>query len=266
MINKARKDEILSKYNDKEEKIFVSNIIDKAQKFENTDILVYTNFLDMNELRIAENALKLLKVKYTVYGANSNMEKKNIFFIPDYLIDTINYSEYISCIKMIPKDSSTLSHKDYMGSIYNLGIKSEVIGDIFVKDEAAYVYLMQNVVDYVDLNLNKVGNQTVEVQIININENECELLKQKTEQIQIIVPSLRVDAVLSDIYNLSRNDVSEKIQKGDLFINSREIFSKNTLLMENDIVSFKRCGKIKVGQVLKKTKSENLVLVIEKYI
>ncbi len=38
------------------------------------------------------------------------------------------------------------------------------------------------------------------------------------------------------------------------------------IVKENDIVSFKRCGKIKIGKVLRYTKSGKIVVNVKKYI
>ena len=38
-----------------------------------------------------------------------------------------------------------LLHKDYMGAIYSLGLKREMIGDIFVCENAAYVFCINTV-------------------------------------------------------------------------------------------------------------------------
>ena len=37
-----------------------------------------------------------------------------------------------------------------------------------------------------------------------------------------------------------------------LYINDKNIFYPNTMVNENDIVSFKRCGKIKIGNEIRK--------------
>ena len=40
--------------------------------------------------------------------------------------ENIDYEDYISCIKITAKDISKLRHKDFMGSIYSLGIKTSI--------------------------------------------------------------------------------------------------------------------------------------------
>ncbi|MCX8074702.1 MAG: YlmH/Sll1252 family protein [Clostridia bacterium] len=266
MLDKQIKNELLKKYEIKEERFFVSNLIDKIQKYESNNILIYTNFLDLNELKIAKYILDAFKIEYYLYEVNEFTEKKVIFLIPDYMKGKIDFSDYISCVKLIPKNGINLYHKDYMGSLYNIGIKSEMFGDIFVQNSIAYVYVIKTILEYISNNMQKVGRQTIEIKMVDIDSIECKNLRHSVEHSKIVTASMRVDSVLSEIYNLSRSEVTEKIQKGDLFINSKENFIKNTILSSGDIVSFKRCGKIKIGQVVNTTKTGKIVLDIEKYI
>ena len=267
MIDRKQKAKILERYDNKDEKILISNVLDKAYKYEKENKLLYTNFLNLNELSTVSSVLNELKVQYHVYSVNEFINKKCIFFIPDYItkLDDEFFSLYINCIKIIPNIKGKLLHKDYMGAIYSLGIKNEMIGDIFAYEDVAYVFCISSITDFICDNLFKVANQEVKTEVINLESEEVKKLKINLIENEYIVASMRADAVLSDVYNLSRSESKEKIVKGDLFINDKNMFYPNTLLKEGDIVSFKRCGKLKIGNIVRKTKSDNLVLSIYKY-
>lgn len=79
------------------------------------------------------------------------------------------------------------------------------------------------------------------------------------------MPSLRVDVILAEVFFLSRNEAKQKIQNGDLYVNSHSIFFVAYTVKEGDIISFKRCGKIKIGKILRYTKSGKIVLNNKKY-
>lgn len=267
MIEKSKKIKILERYKEKEEKILISNIIDKAYKFEKENKLLYTNFLNLNELTLLSNVLNELHVKYYIYSINNYINKKCIFFLPDYIYNHDNefFNQYINCIKIIPNVKGKLLHKDYMGAIYSLGLKNEMIGDIFAFEDASYVFCMSSVTNYICDNLFKIANQEVKMEVISLEKDEIKELKNNFLEREYIVASMRVDAILSVVYNFSRNEVKEKIIKGDLYINDKNIFYPNTLLKSNDIISFKRCGKIRLGEIIRTTKSDNLVLSVFKY-
>ena len=267
MMTRNDKIKILERLENKEEKILISNILDKAYRYERENKLFHTNFLNLYELQISTKILDSLNITYYVYTTNESADKKVIFFLPDYIQITDDFfEEYINCIKIIPNIKNKLLHKDYMGAIYSLGIKHEMIGDIFASSNFAYVFCMKNIADYLLNNLFKVANQEVILKNIPLTLDEVKNLSFNLEEKEYIIPSLRVDALLSNIYNLSRNNVKDKILAGDLYINDRNIFYPNTLIKENDIVSFKRAGKLKVGSTIRKTKSDNIVIKIFKYV
>lgn len=267
MLDKVQKNRILENIKDKETKMLVSNILDKAIRFEKSDDIFFSNFLNLHELRLLEKILDYLKVNYTDFYINENIEKRNIGFIPSYLISKKKeiLNEHISCIKVIPKNGKKLLHKDYMGAIYSLGLKREFIGDIIAKENVAYFFCMKNVEDYFNLNLISVGNQEVRTEILDIYSDEVMNLSPEYIKKEYIVASLRVDAILSEIYNLSRSEVKDKILKGDLYINDENIFYPSTILVSDDIISFRKCGKFKYKEELRKTKNSNLVISIYKY-
>ncbi|MEG2348555.1 MAG: YlmH/Sll1252 family protein [Clostridia bacterium] len=267
MISKEDKSKIIEKIIEKDKKILIASVIDKANIACKTNRIISTDFLDMSEISYLKSYLDQGKFIYTIYKPNKYMEKSIIIF--NYEKENQNYNidfcEYISCIKIKVDTTDKIAHKDYMGSIYSLGIKREKLGDIFVCKNHAYFFCMRSVAEYILLNLQKVANQKVINEEIMLNSQEVQDITLNFIDKNIIISSLRVDLVLSEIYGISRSISKEKILKRDLYINDKLNISPTYCLSEGDIVLFKKCGKFKVGQVIKTTKSDNLVLHILKY-
>lgn len=265
-MTKQDKNEALEHIEDKELKITVAKVLDKAMRFEKTDKVEYTHFLDLYETRKCEALLHHFHIPYVRYQPCEDGDKSILLFIPSYILDPNTWiQQVVSCIKMIPKQKGILQHKDYMGSLYHLGIKREYIGDIIAKEACAYVFVMTSQVDFLLQQLGKVGRQEVVLQIIPLQSPEVINLEVSYLLKEIIVPSLRIDAVLSQVFPGSRNEMKKKILQGDLFVNCKNCISSAQLVQEGDVVSLKSCGKIKIGMCIRKTRSENLVLQIKKY-
>ncbi len=266
MVSKGQKQEVLASIKDKDLKMRISNIIDKANKSEAVYTIEATNFLNLNEKIVAEKILNYLKIKYEVIFANDFSEKSIIFFIPDYMSkDQVELKNYISCIKIEPKDISKLKHKDFMGSIYNLGIKEERIGDIFLNNKCGYVYVIHSIKKYILDNLLYVSNQEVVCEEISLDSLEAKNLKIEYEEKNCIIPSMRIDALISEIYNLGRKESKEKIVAGDLCINARVCISPTQEFQNGDIISLKKYGKLKIGEQIRTTKNGNICICIYKY-
>lgn len=266
MITKLSKQTMLNNIKDKEEKMKYSNILDKSNKCEASSKITVTPFLDLNEVKNIVSMLNRENVKYSLFYANEYCEKAMIFFLPEYMDENdINYEDYMSCIKITAKDIAKLKHKDFMGSIYSLGIKNEFLGDIFLNDNACFIYINKTIEKFMLDNLFKVANQEVKCENVSIDSKVAKELKIEYITKSYIIPSRRIDALLAEVYSLSRKEAKDKVVAGDLYINARECINPSEEFNEGDIVSFRKCGKLKVGQELRTTKSGNICIDINRY-
>ena len=248
-----------------EDKLLIDNTVKKAKKTQERDIITYTNFLDPRELNLVIKELIKQKYKYQIIRVNEEVEKCIIMFLPTYLkLEYIDMNEYISCIKISIKKGQKLKHKDYMGAIYNMGVKREYIGDIFVyEDNSACIFCTPKIAEYFKYNLINVGKYEVQVDIKKIEE--IEMPKKLFEKFEIIVPSNRLDNIVTEIIKISRNKAIEKIAAKEVFVNYEENTNKSLTLKEKDIISIRGTGKYKVDSFLGETKKGNQIISIKKY-
>ena len=269
MIGKECKAHLLNRYVKKEEKILVGSVIDKANKTEISNHLVYTNFLDMNEKNIVVEILNRFDIRYYLFKPLQDTSRFVIIFLPEY-IDIENVediaSEYIVVLKIVPKSKDVITHREYMGAIYSLGLKEDMIGDIFVYGGNCYLFCFKQNETYILDNLTKVAKSYVDITSLNPFDDEVRKIKLNIKSIDITVPSLRIDVVLSELFNLTRNSTKAKINNSDLFVNSKEMYFAAYNVQNDDIISFRKCGKFKIGNVQRITKSGKIVLNIQKYI
>ena len=100
----------------------------------------------------------------------------------------------------------------------NLGIKRELLGDIFVRDNEACVFCLDSIADYIISNLSRVKHTTVKVQVC---QDVSSISTPKTEDKLIQVSSVRADAVIARVYNLSRQEAYALFPEGLVYINGR---------------------------------------------
>ncbi len=227
------REEILNKY--KDQKLFASIIIDLITKYQKSKKELTTNYLTPGEFNIAISILNKYKVPYTIYDHNELLERKII------IIGSSN-TDYIKVIKITNKSPKELQHKDYMGAIYNSGIKENNIGDIFVIDNYAIIFITDKMLDYLIYNLPTVGNNNVIVEEININDID---ISTNLEEVSFTANSLRIDAIIAKHFKMSRNQAIDIISKKNLFINNNIITNNSYTLKENDTVALRRHGKFK---------------------
>ena len=125
-------------------------IIDKANGcLKNYDVR-YSDFLNPFEVK---NAMDILNstddLKYSVDGGYEESERKVVFIYPFYM----NYDDIEDKLRFIQIEGNfkfkSISHKDYLGSILNLGIKREKIGDIIIHDDYCQVIVSNDICDFI---------------------------------------------------------------------------------------------------------------------
>lgn len=246
-------------YSNTKNNIFKEQLNTLIKKTNKTKLVNITTFFDLEELKNAVSHLNKQKANYIIYDNNSLFERKIIAILPP------NESEYefneIKCIKITPNKKDYLTHRDYTGALYNLGININIFGDIIVKDDIGYVFIVGDMIEYLLYNIDKIGNTYVKTE--EINYKELNFIKEFDES-TITTSSKRVDIVLAHLYKLSRGIVDKKISKKDLFINSVQITSKTKEVKENDIISFRGYGKFIIGQSTINKKNKH-VIIIKKY-
>ena len=89
--------------------------------------------------------------------------------------------------------------------------------------------------------------------------------KERYQNIEIVVNSLRLDIIVSKLANISRSKALEKIRNHEIHLNFKEQNKSTYLLKKDDILSIRRVGKFKIGKVLNVTKKDKFILEIRKY-
>ncbi len=262
MFNKQN---ILKNVSKPDEKLIFSKAFDRAYYCIKNYEPAFTEFLDPYKI---SSILSLLGNQYDlniyVFGGTSNCERQKIGFFPDFMIE----EEYVFPISVLeitynPKFSKKLTHRDFLGSIIGLGIVRGKTGDIIIEDEKAFVFVDDDIAEFICSNLEKVGHTKVNVSIVpldlvNIN-NDLEEIKN------ITAVSLRIDAVLSKIFNLSRGKVSDFVKSEKVFLNWSICENASKIVSEGDIITLRGFGRVKIIEFIGKTKKDRFLISIRKY-
>lgn len=142
-----------------------------------------------------------------------------------------------------PKFSENLTHRDFLGSLMNLGIERDVLGDLFVeaqKEQGALLFCHENIADYIVEHLDRVRHTNVSCKRM---EGEIVVQSAEPERISVTVSSPRADGVISKVYNLSREESRDLFNNGRIFINGIQTQNASCQLKEEDAVTVRGFGK-----------------------
>lgn len=238
-------------------------ILDKADVVLKRHDVKSTDFLTPYEIKAACDILNGIRdIKYMITGGYQEAERKIIVIFPDYLeeygIDTPIVAFEIKSTSQFEH----LDHRDYLGAILGMGLKREKIGDIIVHNNICQVMLHSSLKDYILYNLSKVGNASVKVKELKLDEITPSQIEYK--QISGNVASLRLDAVLSLAFRVSRAEAQSLISKERVSINWMQVTKSSYEVMENDIISLKGKGRVIIASIEGKTKSERILIKLHK--
>ena len=209
-----------------------------------------TNFVEIKYLNRVKKELK--NVKYNIYEP----------FVGATKIILYNKMPNIKIYEII--SSNDLRHQDILGTLYSLNISDEMFGDVVIWNNRYFIIILSSIDNYIKSNLTSIKNSKVD--LIERNPYYLKDYKQEYEECIIIVPSIRVDVIVSKIINSSRSNALEKIKNGDIYLNYELLTKPTYMLKENDIFSIRKYGKYKFNGIINETKKGNIIVNILKYV
>ena len=242
----------------KESEITKKRLTELSERAFERNYTVFSEFLNINEISI----LRTLKLpsEYTLFGGYDNAERCIAGFC---IIEKGDFP--IVCIKMEPvhqKFADKLTHRDFLGSLMNLGINRNMLGDIKLKNNVGYLFCQESISGYIVQRLDRVRHTTVKCEIIN---ELPDFISELPETEDVIVSSLRADTVISAVYQLSRNETGLLFSQDKVFINARLTKKESAPLKNKDIISLRGYGRFIFEQAERTTKKGRIVISIRKY-
>ena len=266
------KQQLLKKYNNPEDKLLISKLLDQEELSKTKNKITTTDFLDLHEQYLLEKILKENKIiNYIIHGGINESERKIILFYPEKLEQVAKNNPKnlldISAIRInLPKElEATYTHKDYLGALIKIGISREKIGDILVDKNGADILIKNEILKFTLINLKDLTRFS-KSEIIQINLDEVREKVQNMQELKIIVPSMRLDAVVSELARTSRNKADELLNLGKVFINFENITKGTKQVKEKDIITIRSKGRFIIDRIDGQTKSGRTVLLVNKYI
>lgn len=254
------------------EELFQKRMSELSKKAFFRGILTFSDFLDLNQQNILHSLCRSLEdngVRIRLFGGYETAERQMAAFVPDAFCceEEFDYQEDypISCIKISPlnkKFSDVLTHRDYLGSILNLGLDRSKIGDILLKQDCAYVFCHSSVCEYLIGEINRIKHTSVQAQRVL---EETELPAPEREEVSGTVASPRLDSVIALAFQTSRSSMIPFIEGGKVFVNGKSVVSNGYVLKDGDIISVRGKGKFQFGSVTCKTKKNRYHVVLYRY-
>lgn len=251
-----------------EEQVLKSRLSDLATKSYKQNMYTYSAFLTPVELAALDDIKEEISyIAYDTFGGHELCERKMARFGS---MEQLGYQEDwpISTIfvePIIDKFSDELSHRDFLGSLMNLGIDRSVLGDILVKDgKRAYIFCHDKIAEYLVDNITKIKHTNVRCRILPKDEEVPEL-KVTLEDMSLIVAAPRFDAIVAGLVKCSRSEAVNLFRTGKVVLGGKICERNSMSLKDGDTFSIRGHGKYRFCGNEGETRKGRIYIHLKKY-
>lgn len=249
----------------REEQQLEKHFRDLARTAYQRGIAVFSDFLNLNELNIFQSLRgEFSYLETETFGGYELAERQIAVFRPEA---PVFYADYpVKCLKITPlnaKFAEDLNHRDYLGAVLNLGIDRSCLGDILVEEDAAYLFCLERMADFIRDNLIRIRHTSVYVEQVEAENFHYE---PKYKEVSGTVASVRLDKLLALAFNASRSSLTGLIEGGKVFVNGKLVTSNGYEPKEGDLISVRGMGRFRFRETGGQSKKGREYVILWRYI
>ncbi|MEM9136229.1 MAG: photosystem II S4 domain protein [Cyanobacteria bacterium P01_F01_bin.42] len=242
----------------------LTRLIDQAEQALKNWEVVQTDFLSPPELMEAQALLaRLTELQGIASGGYPQAERQRIAIARADLPLDISQLE----LSLLDISGNFLfdpaTHPDFLGAILGTGLVRPKIGDILVMGErGAQVIVLPEVATFLEQALTQVRTVTVKVKPLDFSE--LRVREPRTKEMTTVEASMRLDAIASAGFGMSRGKMSGIVSAGDVRVNWKTITQPSHLLKTGDLIAIRGKGRLTIGDVFI-TKKDRYRMVLTRY-
>ncbi|MGX6978489.1 YlmH family RNA-binding protein [Vagococcus elongatus] len=246
----------------KDEHPFLDSINDWIYQVDHFYSPFLTDFLDPRQQFLLETMLRTSsdELLLSFNGGYKDAERKRGLIYPSYYQPTAEDYEIAIYEILYPKKFAELKHRNILGSLLGTGIKREYFGDILTDGDRWQFFISGNVQNYVVPQLTKIGN--ISVRLEERTAGDIILPQDNWEMATITVSSLRVDVLISEIFQISRQKAKSLVESNKVRINWSIVERADSMIEVADTVSVRGYGRFRFEQMDGKTRKEKFRLIV----
>lgn len=239
-----------------------SQIQDAVEKSRGGNTVIYLDFYEPTiQMLVEREIVRYPKSECLFFGGHEYCERKMLAISSKG--DEPELNDFpIACLQ-IDQPIAQIKHQDVLGALLGLGIERAKIGDINIMSDMIQIFTVSNLAEYISDNLIQISKYDVKTKIVP--KGDVIAVEPTFNEMNIIVPSLRVDALIHSIYKLSRNEAAALIKAEKVKVNHQSISKPSVKVKRDDLISVRTKGRFIVGEITGTTKKGNSKLVVKKF-
>ncbi|HEY9641687.1 MAG TPA: photosystem II S4 domain protein [Coleofasciculaceae cyanobacterium] len=224
-------------------------VIDQADQAIKTWEVVCTDFLSPPELADVQRMFqRLTDVVIMPWGGYPQAERQRVAIARSELPIATSQVDIAALDISGNFLFDPASHRDFLGALLGTGIVREKVGDIIVSGErGAQAIVVPDLVEFLELSLTQV--RSVPVKTRRIDLSELKIREPKKKEMTTVEASMRLDAIASAGFGMSRSKMADLIDGGDVRVNWKDITQTSYQLKSGDLVAIRGKGRLEIGEV-----------------
>lgn len=241
-------------------RVAMVKILDKIKKSDRHQKQTVTDFIDPYQARLTQALSRQYGLGYQLQGGFSEAERNRLVIGPT----SVQNQDPVAIILGFETKFHSFSHRDVLGALMAMGIKREKIGDIRVAEKKAQFVVATEMGDYICTHFNRIKQESMVCSKIETGEEICAVL-QKRNYVKTVA-SMRLDALISAAYGLSREKSQKAISQGLIKLNHRPTNKFETVTEEVILLSLRGRGRVSATYQQGKSKKGRNIILFEEWL
>jgi photosystem II S4 domain protein len=226
-----------------------ARVIDQAEQAIKTWDVICSDFLSPPELADVQQMFsRLTEVQLVSWGGYPQAERQRVAIArTDLPLETSQVA--VAALDIAGNFLfDPASHRDFLGAILGTGIVRDKVGDILVLgDRGAQAIVVPELVDFLETSLTQVRSVPVKTQRTDLSL--LKIREPKKKELTTVEASMRLDAIASAGFGMSRSKMVDLISSGDVRVNWKEMTQASHQLKSGDLVAIRGKGRLELGEV-----------------
>lgn len=240
---------------------FVDRVLEWIHSVSTTYTPYVTDFLDPREQQIITTIIgkNNEEINYALFGGFQEAERKRAIIAPFYEHPIEEDFEVCAVEASFNEKFIQIGHRDVLGAFTSLGVDRRKLGDVIVSAGKVQLITSTEMAQYIRLHLTQIRQASVK--FTHIALDALEKSQDNWQKKTYYVSSLRVDAVVKEMYHLPRNRATKLIEAEHVRLNFMFIDDPTIQLIEGDLISVRGYGRSKFISIEGKTRKDRLRII-----
>lgn len=246
-----------------EDSLLLARVEDAVRLCDKHSYPHFVGFVDERQRAVIAAAFRRVSDAVCLFWGGYEQAERTVFGVFPSFMEPDTALFPLVALECTYRETATLSHRDFLGTILAHGIKREKIGDIVCQTGKTVLFADEDIAPFLCEQITKVGGEGV---TFTVGLSTPLDVTRTYKEIRMTVASKRLDNVVKALTGLAREKAAGLITGGMVSLCHQPCETVSKPVTEGDIVSVRGYGRFRITSLSDVTKKERIVMVAHKYL